>query len=87
MKIPCSSTKSMIGHPQGASGAMGVTVSALSLKNGFLTPTINMEHPDPECDMDYLSNEGKEKSVKIAISNCISFGSKNSALVLKKFSG
>jgi len=87
MKIPCSSTKSMIGHPQGASGAMGVTVSALSLKNGFLTPTINMEHPDPECDMDYLSNEGKEKSVNIAISNCISFGSKNSALVLKKFSG
>jgi len=87
MKIPSSSTKSMIGHPQGASGAMGVTVSALSLKNGYLPPTINMENPDPECDMDYICNEGKEKSVKIAISNCISFDSKNSALVLKKFSG
>jgi 3-oxoacyl-[acyl-carrier-protein] synthase II len=87
MKIPSSSTKSMIGHPQGASGAMGVAVSALSLKNGYLPPTINMENPDPECDMDYISNEGKENSVKIAISNCISFGSKNSALVLKKFSG
>lgn len=85
MKIPSSSTKSMIGHPQGASGAMGVAVSALSLKNGFLTPTINMENPDPECDMDYISNEGKESPVNIAISNCISFGSKNSALVLKKF--
>jgi len=86
MKIPASSTKSMVGHPQGASGALGVAVSALSLKHGFLTPTINIEHPDPECDMDYLSGGGREKSVKIAISNCISFGSKNSALVLGKFS-
>ena len=60
MKIPSSSTKSMIGHPQGASGAMGVTVSVLSLQNGFLTPTINIENPDPECDMDYISNVGKE---------------------------
>lgn len=85
MKIPVSSTKSMVGHPQGASGALGVAVSVLSLRDGFLTPTINMENPDPECDMDYVSNEGKEKSIRVAISNCISFGSKNSALVLKKF--
>ena len=84
MKIPVSSTKSMVGHPQGASGALGVAVSVLSLQNGILTPTINMEHPDPECDMDYIPNEGREKSIRVAISNCISFGSKNSALVLKK---
>ncbi|MFQ5450928.1 MAG: beta-ketoacyl-[acyl-carrier-protein] synthase family protein [Nitrospinaceae bacterium] len=86
MEIPVSSTKSMVGHPQGASGALGVTVTVLSLRDGFLTPTINMENPDPDCDMDYLSNEGKEKAIQVAISNCISFGSKNSALVLKKFS-
>ena len=85
MRIPVSSTKSMVGHPQGASGALGVTVTVLSLYNGFLTPTINMEIPDPDCDMDYISNEGKEQPIRIGISNCISFGSKNSALVLRKF--
>jgi 3-oxoacyl-[acyl-carrier-protein] synthase II len=62
-----------------------VTVSALSLKNGFMTPTINMETPDPECDMDYIANVGREGKLKVAVSNCISFGSKNSALVLKIF--
>ena len=85
LSIPSSSTKSMVGHPQGASGALGVAVSALSLKNRFMTPTINMETPDPECDMDYISNIGREKRMDIAISNCISFGSKNSSIVLKRF--
>ena len=85
-KIPVSSTKSMTGHPQGASGALGVTVSLLSLCNNFLTPTINQESPDPDCDLDYVPNIGREKNLSIAISNCISFGSKNSALVLGKFS-
>ena len=84
-KIPVSSTKSMTGHPQGASGALGVTVSLLSLYNNFLTPTINQESPDPDCDLDYIPNKGREKKLNIAISNCISFGSKNSALVLGKF--
>ncbi len=85
MNIPSSSTKSMVGHPQGASGSLGVTVSALSLKNKFMTPTINMENPDPECDMDYVANVGRESKMNIAVSNCISFGSKNSAIVLKNF--
>jgi len=84
-KIPVSSTKSMIGHPQGASGGLGVSVSLLSLYNNFLTPTINQENPDPDCDLDYVPNKGREKNLNIAISNCISFGSKNSALVLGKF--
>jgi 3-oxoacyl-[acyl-carrier-protein] synthase II len=84
MKIPVSSSKSMVGHPQGASGALGVAVSVLSLQNGILTPTINMENPDPECDMDYIPNEGRDQPIRVAISNCISFGSKNSSLVLKK---
>ncbi|MCF8721871.1 beta-ketoacyl-[acyl-carrier-protein] synthase family protein [Nitrospina gracilis] len=85
MKIPVSSTKSMVGHPQGASGALGVTVTALSLKHGVLTPTINLENPDPECDMDYIANESRDTPIRTAISNCISFGSKNSTLVLRKF--
>ena len=84
-KIPVSSTKSMIGHPQGASGGLGVSVSLLSLYNNFLTPTINQENPDPDCNLDYVPNKGREKNLNIAISNCISFGSKNSALVLGKF--
>jgi len=85
MKVPVSSTKSMIGHPQGASGALGIAVTALSLKENVLTPTINLEIPDPDCDMDYVANEAREHSIEVAISNCISFGSKNSAVVLRKF--
>ncbi len=85
MQVPVSSTKSMVGHPQGASGALGVAVTMLSLRDGVLSPTINMENPDPDCDLDYIANESREESVRVAISNCISFGSKNSALVLKKF--
>ncbi len=84
-KIPVSSTKSMTGHPQGASGALGATVSLLSLHKNFLTPTINQESPDPDCDLDYIPNTGREKNLNIAISNCISFGSKNSALVLGNY--
>ncbi len=84
-KIPVSSTKSMVGHPQGASGGLGVSVALLSLYNNFLTPTINQENLDPDCDLDYVPNKGREKNLNIAISNCISFGSKNSALVLGKF--
>ena len=84
-KIPVSSTKSMVGHPQGASGGLGVSVSLLSLYNNFLTPTINQENPDPDCDLDYVPNKGREEKLNIAVCNCISFGSKNSALVLGKF--
>ncbi len=86
-RIPVSSTKSMVGHPQGASGALGVSVTTLSLREGFLTPTINIEELDPDCDLDYIANEGREQPLNIAICNCISFGSKNSALVLKRFNG
>ena len=86
MNVPVSSTKSMVGHPQGASGALGTSVCLLSLQDGILTPTINMETPDPDCDMDYIANASREKSIDVAISNCISFGSKNSALVFRRFS-
>jgi 3-oxoacyl-[acyl-carrier-protein] synthase II len=81
-KIPGSSTKSMIGHPQGASGAAGVVATALALSRGFLPPTINQTDPDPQCDLDFIPNEGREASPEAALCNCLGFGSKNSALVL-----
>jgi 3-oxoacyl-[acyl-carrier-protein] synthase II len=80
--VPGSSTKSMIGHPQGASGAAGVVTTALSLARGFLTPTINLDDPDPACDMDFIANAGRHARVEAALCNCLGFGSKNSALVL-----
>jgi 3-oxoacyl-[acyl-carrier-protein] synthase II len=80
--IPGSSTKSMIGHPQGASGSAGVVATALALARGFLPPTINLTHPDPQCDLDFIPNQGREASPVAALCNCLGFGSKNSALVL-----
>jgi 3-oxoacyl-[acyl-carrier-protein] synthase II len=81
-RVPGSSTKSMIGHPQGASGAAGVVTAALALANGFLPPTINLDDPDPACDMDFIPNEGRGVQAEAALCNCLGFGSKNSALVL-----
>jgi 3-oxoacyl-[acyl-carrier-protein] synthase II len=80
--VPGSSTKSMIGHPQGASGAAGVVSTALALSRGFLPPTINLTDPDPQCDLDFLPQEGRAARPAAALCNCLGFGSKNSALVL-----
>lgn len=80
--VPGSSTKSMIGHPQGASGAAGVAATALALSRHFLPPTINLSDPDPECDLDFVANVGRRGSPRTALCNCLGFGSKNSALVL-----
>jgi 3-oxoacyl-[acyl-carrier-protein] synthase II len=80
--VPGSSTKSMIGHPQGASGASGVVTSALALSRGFLPPTINQRTPDPACDLDFIPNIGRQASAAAALCNCLGFGSKNSAIVL-----
>jgi len=80
--VPGSSTKSMIGHPQGASGAAGIVTSALALSRGFLPPTINLRERDPECDMDFIPNTGRAASAAAALCNCLGFGSKNSAIVL-----
>jgi 3-oxoacyl-[acyl-carrier-protein] synthase II len=77
-----SSTKSMIGHPQGASGAAGVVTSALALAHGVLPPTINLTDPDPACDLDFVPNIARRTAVEAALCNCLGFGSKNSALVL-----
>jgi 3-oxoacyl-[acyl-carrier-protein] synthase II len=80
--VPGSSTKSMIGHPQGASGASGIVTSALALSRGFLPPTINQRTPDPACDLDFIPNTGRAATPAAALCNCLGFGSKNSAIVL-----
>ncbi len=80
--VPGSSTKSMIGHPQGASGAAGVVTTALALARDFLPPTINLVDPDPSCDLDFIPNAGRRSSPAAALCSCLGFGSKNSALVL-----
>jgi 3-oxoacyl-[acyl-carrier-protein] synthase II len=81
-RLTGSSIKSMIGHPQGASGAAGVVATALALARGFLPPTINLTTADPACDLDFLPNAGRPVQVPAALCNCLGFGSKNSALVL-----
>jgi 3-oxoacyl-[acyl-carrier-protein] synthase II len=83
-RIPGSSIKSMIGHPQGASGAAGVAATLLAMRDSFLPPTINLDDPDPDCDLDYVPNDARERSFETALCNCIAFGSKNSALVLRR---
>jgi 3-oxoacyl-[acyl-carrier-protein] synthase II len=82
--LPMSSVKSMIGHPQGASGAAGVVAAILAMNHDFLPPTINYSEADPECDLDYIPNHSFERETEIALCNCIGFGSKNSALVVAR---
>ena len=83
-KIPMSATKSQIGHPQGATGAAGIAAALLALNQSVIAPTINLDEADPQCDLDYVPNTARQHEVKTALCNCIGFGSKNSALVLKK---
>ena len=81
-RLPGSSVKSMIGHPQGACGAAGIVTAALAMTKEFLPPTINQADPDPGCDLDYLPNHGRPTSIEAALCNCLGFGSKNSAMVI-----
>lgn len=82
--IPMSSVKSMIGHPQGASGAAGVVAAILGMNDGFVPPTINCVEADPECDLDYVPGQSRARDTEHALCNCIGFGSKNSALVVRR---
>ena len=82
-RLPGSSLKSLIGHPQGACGAAGVAATLLAMRDGVLPPTANVDVPDPECDLDYVPDAGRRAAFEYAVVNCIAFGSKNSALVLK----
>jgi 3-oxoacyl-[acyl-carrier-protein] synthase II len=83
-QVPGSSIKSMIGHPQGASGAAGIVATVLGLSRGILPPTINQQTPDPECALDVIPNVARRADVEFALCNCLGFGSKNSALVVRR---
>jgi 3-oxoacyl-[acyl-carrier-protein] synthase II len=82
--IPMSATKSQVGHPQGASGAAGLGAALCAIQTNVIPPTINLDKPDPDCDLDYVPNEAREATVDVALCNCIGFGSKNSALVIER---
>jgi 3-oxoacyl-[acyl-carrier-protein] synthase II len=84
VRIPMSATKSQIGHPQGASGAAGIAAALCAMQRSKIPPTINLDEPDPECDLDYVPNQYREAEVRVALCNCIGFGSKNSALVIER---
>jgi 3-oxoacyl-[acyl-carrier-protein] synthase II len=85
-QVPMSALKSQIGHPQGATGAAGLAATLVAMEHGMVPPTINLEQPDPECDLDYVPQPGRRHPIEYAVCNCIAFGSKNSALVIRKVS-
>jgi 3-oxoacyl-[acyl-carrier-protein] synthase II len=86
-KIPISSTKSMTGHLLGASGALEAAVSALAIVNSAAPPTINLEEPDPDCDLDYIPHVARRGRIRTAMSNSFGFGGHNVSLIFKEFTG
>jgi 3-oxoacyl-[acyl-carrier-protein] synthase II len=84
-KVAISSNKSMIGHMLGAAGAIEMIASVLTIRNGIVPPTINYEHPDPDCDLNYTPNEAVQKDVRTALSNSFGFGGHNVTLAVKRY--
>lgn len=84
-KLAISSTKSMIGHTLGAAGAVEAVISIQTILSGVIAPTINLHHPDPECDLDYVPNEARHARVDVAMSNVLGFGGHNTSLVFKRY--
>lgn len=84
-QLAISSTKSMIGHAMGASGALETIATTLTIQNGLIPPTINYEYPDPECDLDYTPNQARQANVRIAMSNSLGLGGQNACLVLRQY--
>ena len=82
-RTPMSALKSQIGHPQGACGAAGIAATLVAMHHRLIPPTINLDVADPECDLDYVPDAGRSAEIEHAVCNCIAFGSKNSALVLR----
>jgi len=86
-KVPISSTKSMTGHLLGAAGGVEFIVCSQAIQHGVVPPTINLEHKDPECDLDYVPNAARHVKVRTAISNALGFGGHNATLIVKEFKG
>ena len=86
-QVPVSSTKSMTGHLMGAGGGIEAIASIMAIKEGILPPTINLDTPDPECDLDYVPHEARRAEVSVAMSNSFGFGGHNATLVLRRFEG
>ena len=84
-KLAISSTKSMTGHTLGAAGAVESVISIMAILKGVIPPTINLHHPDPECDLDYVPNEARHATVNIAMSNSMGFGGHNTCLIFKRY--
>ena len=84
-RVAVSATKSMLGHTQGASGAIELAAACLAMENETIPPTINYTYPDPECDLDCVPNEARRSKIDVSLLNCFSFGSKNAILVIKRY--
>jgi len=84
-KLALSSTKSMTGHLLGAAGGLEAGITALALRDQVMPPTINLEQPDPECDLDCVPNQARKAELRYALSNSFGFGGTNGALLLKRF--
>src|SRR2546429_8909359 len=84
-RVAISSNKSMIGHTMGAAGAAEAVICVLAIQTGILPPTINLRHPDPECDLDYVPNEARRRFIDVAMSNSMGFGGHNTCLIFKRY--
>ena len=80
-----SSTKSMTGHTLGAAGAIEMAACALAIRDGLVPPTINLDNPDPECDLDYVPHKARERKIKVALNNSFGFGGHNATLIAREF--
>ena len=83
-QVPISSIKSMLGHTMGAASAIETAMCALAIQSDRIPPTMHLEEPDPECDLDYVPNQARDHKVAVAMNNAYAFGGTNASLILKK---